>query len=66
MSLARLQCLNLVGNAFDYIATASGFERHSQFLASDKLIQAVKYTQLAVIVAIIALWPSRSPSTFSC
>ena len=41
---------------FDYIATASGFGRHSKFLTSDELIQAVKYAQLAVIVAIIALW----------
>ena len=55
-SLTRLQCLNLVGNVFDYIATASGFGRHSKFLTSDELIQAVKYAQLAVIVAIIALW----------
>ncbi|CRG83866.1 hypothetical protein PISL3812_01222 [Talaromyces islandicus] len=43
--------LNIVADGFDYKATASGFGRHSVFLSEADLIEAAKYSQLAVGVA---------------
>lgn len=40
-----------MADCFDYKATASGFGRHAIFLTEDELIEAAKYSQLAVGVA---------------
>ena len=50
------KCLDIVASGFDVKATKSGFGRHSQFLSEDELVNAVKYSQLAVIVATFAIW----------
>ncbi|MCJ1440005.1 MAG: hypothetical protein MMC23_000487 [Stictis urceolatum] len=47
-------CLNVVADAFDVNAAIQGFGRHSKFLSMEQEIQANKYAQLAVIVAIWA------------
>ncbi|KAL2822229.1 hypothetical protein BDW59DRAFT_163822 [Aspergillus cavernicola] len=53
--------LDLVANAFDYKAAVSGFGRHIRFLTPAARIQAVKYAQLAVGVAIWAIWTPQFP-----
>jgi hypothetical protein len=47
IALTDIKALNVVADAFDYKATASGFSRHVMFLSGDELIQAAKYSQLA-------------------
>ncbi|MCJ1333929.1 hypothetical protein MMC10_010635 [Thelotrema lepadinum] len=47
---------NIVGDAFEYIATSEGFGRHIQYLTSDQKIQALKYGQLAILNAFFAMW----------
>ena len=37
-------------------AVAKGFGRHSKFLSIDNLVQALKYMQLGVVMAAIAIW----------
>ena len=44
----------MVADAFDVNAAIQGFGRHSKFLSMEQEIQANKYAQLAVIVAIWA------------
>lgn len=53
--LTGMKALNVVADACDYKATASGFGRHAVFLSEDQLIQAAKYSQLAVGIAIWAI-----------
>lgn len=55
IALTGLKALNVVADGFDYKATASGFGRHAVFLSEDELIQAAKYSQLAVGIAIWAI-----------
>jgi hypothetical protein len=55
IALTDIKALNVVADAFDYKATASGFGRHAMFLSEDELIQAAKYSQLAVGIAIWAI-----------
>lgn len=47
--------LNLVGNGFDYKATASGFGRHEQYLSIIQRIDCAKFSQLAVCLAAFAI-----------
>ena len=44
----------MTADAFDVTAAVNGFGRHSEFLSFDQLVQAQKFAQLAVIVAIFA------------
>lgn len=48
-------CLNVVASGFDYAGATYGFGRHQQFLSETKLIQARKYSELAVLIAILAI-----------
>ena len=53
-SLIPSKCINVVANAFNYKATASGFGRHPEYLTFDELVTTDKYLQLSVCLAVFA------------
>ncbi len=59
-----LQSLNVIANAFDIEAARSGFGRHAHFLKYHQLVTAGKYAQMAVCVAAIAVWATKTSICF--
>ena len=59
-----MQSLNVIANSFDTVAAKSGFGRHAQFLKFDQLVTAGKYAQMAVCVAGIAVWATKTSICF--
>ena len=46
----------MVGDGFGLYAVQQGFGRHSKFLSLEAHIDAVKYVELTVLIAALAIW----------
>lgn len=50
-----IQAFNIIANGMEIFAVTKGFGRHSHFLEEGDLITALKYCQLGVVMAILAI-----------
>ncbi|PVH99808.1 hypothetical protein DM02DRAFT_710217 [Periconia macrospinosa] len=49
-------CFNIIADGMELFAIKKGFGRHAKFVDKISLILALKYTQLGVLMAALAIW----------